>query len=343
MRQATLKKRVCANGTTVYFCNVNGKQYGLGSDFEAAKKRFGELLADYEPSNGSPNPTVTSLVDRFLEWCGNAKNCEPSTRDWYTHYLESFKKSIGSRLRIRDLKKHHVTTWLNAKYKHVAANTHNRAVSCAKRALNFALDEDLIDSNPIARYKMKPAEHRELVIDDEQWTELLGLLENKNGHNFDDFRDYLIVAYETGARPQEIRTIEAQWFDRANKCWFFPAKKSKGKKRRRAVYLNDTALAITERLCAKFPEGPIFRQNGQIWDKNKIRCKFRRLKEKLGIPGLCVYTLRHTWATRQLQAGMAAHDVSVYMGHSSMEMLKVYGHTDQSPQILSAKLNRKVG
>jgi integrase len=342
MQQPTLRNRV-RNGKTVYYCQLNGKQHGLGDDFKAAKKRYGELLADWKPKDGSPNSTVANLIDQFLAWCGDINNCESSTCDGYTRYLTSFKSSIGTRLRVRDLKKHHLTSWLNANFKGSRVNTRNKAISYAKRALNWAIEEDLLDTSPIANYKMQPAEHRELVISETQWAELLKLLENKNGNNFDDFKDYLTILWATGCRPQEARLIEAQWFDRKFKRWVFPVKKSKGKKRRRIVYLTDEAFAICERLALKHPTGPLFtRANGKAWDKNTVRCKFRRLKLRLGIPELCAYTLRHSWATRQLEAGKPTFVVSTLLGHSSTRMLESrYGHIDQNPEFLLSELTRQ--
>jgi integrase len=309
MRQPTLRERYKSRkrpdgseyteSTLSYFTTIGGKTYGLGNDPKAAKKRFGELLAGYKPKTGSsPNPIVADLVNRYLTWCGNPNNCESSTCEWYRIYLESFKAAIGPRLRVADLKKHHVTEWIDTNYKDAKANTRNRARSCAKRAPNW-VDEDLIERSPIAKCKMQKGEHRERYLEEVEWFELLKLLENSKRNNFDDFRDYLTVLWECGCRLQEATLMEERWFqviDREAKQgrWVFPTKKSKGKRQQRIVYLTPVAFEITERLAAKFPEGQIFRQRGKPWDKNTIRCKFRRLKAKLGIPELCAYTLRHS-------------------------------------------------
>ena len=103
----------------------------------------------------------------------------------------------------------------------------------------------------------------------------------------------------------------------------------------------DEAYSITERRALKHPEGPIFRQeHGDPWDKNSVRCKFRRLKEKLGLPELCSYTLRHSFATRMLQASVDSHVVAKLMGHTSTRMLEQrYSHIDSKPGFLLGVLN----
>jgi hypothetical protein len=85
MRSSKLSKRKRANGAFTYFANIGGKQIGLGTDFQEAKNRFGELLKTAKPKDGSPNPLVRELIATFLTWC--ERNCAPATYEWYRRYL----------------------------------------------------------------------------------------------------------------------------------------------------------------------------------------------------------------------------------------------------------------
>ncbi|MCE9608328.1 MAG: tyrosine-type recombinase/integrase [Planctomycetia bacterium] len=219
-------------------------------------------------------------------------------------------------LRVKDLKKGMVKEWLDEDYAERSANKRTAAVRSIMRSFHWALDDERVDSIPIGRIKTERPAHRELVLDKAAWGKLLALLENKHGKNYDDFRDYLTVIWETGCRPQEIRLVEAKYFERENRRWVFPKEKSKGKKMQRVVYLNDEAFAICERHAALHPTGQMFRQqSGTPWDRNAVRCKFRRLKIQMGLKELCAYTLRHSWATRMLVAGVDSHVVAKLMGH----------------------------
>ncbi|MBR1955003.1 MAG: site-specific integrase [Clostridia bacterium] len=54
-----------------------------------------------------------------------------------------------------------------------------------------------------------------------------------------------------------------------------------------------------------------------------------RICKKLNLPGVSVHTLRHTFATRCSEAGIAAKTVQKWLGHSSINMtLNVYTHVN---------------
>lgn len=345
MQPSKIKKRRRANGKVTYYAEVNGKQHGLGTDYQKAKQQFAKLIGD-QGADGTPNPLVCDLIGAFLAW--SKRNQEAGTHRFYQSHLDHSQANKISfcaftrGLRVLALKRHHVTKWLDENYADDSANYRNCAVRAVKRALQWAANEDHIAYSPLAKVKLPTPEHRDLVIDAETWQKLLGLLENKHGKNYDDFRDYLTLIWETGCRPQEVGTVEASFFNRTDRYWKFPVKKSKGKRKPRVVYLTDTAFAICERLSLKHPEGPLFRQqSGLPWDKNAIRCKFRRIKTKLGIPDLCAYTLRHSWATRMLQAGVDSHVVAKLMGHTTTRMLELrYSHIDQQPAFMLEQLKR---
>lgn len=144
-----------------------------------------------------------------------------------------------------------------------------------------------------------------------------------------EFRDFLTAMWETGSRPQEVRIVESHHVDDGR--WVFERKNSKGKRKRRVVYLTTIAKEITLRLMEKHSEGQLFRNTqGRAWTRNSIGLRFRRLEKKLGFP-ICAYAIRHSWATRQLQRGMPAIIVAKLMGHSDTRMLeRVYEHLDDA-------------
>ena len=227
MRESQLRSRV-RNGKTRFYASVNGEQVQLGPKKGAAEKQLKELL-NGRPKQIGPNPRVEELIDKFLTW--SAKNNEPGTYAWYKLHLDHFKAFLPSGLHLAQLKRFHLTNWLSERYPGTSANYRNGAGRCAKRAIQWCEDEQLIEvRSPLAKAKLPEPERRELTIDETQWQALLKLLENRWGHNYDDFRDFLTVIWETGCRPYEARIVEAKFFDRANRCWRFPTKLSKGKK-----------------------------------------------------------------------------------------------------------------
>jgi integrase len=96
---------------------------------------------------------------------------------------------------------------------------------------------------------------REVVVTQAEFDALLGATRMR------EFRDLLIVSWETGCRPQESLRVEARHVDLQHARWVFPASEAKSKNRPRIIYLTEPALEITQRLMLAHPAGPLFHGN----------------------------------------------------------------------------------
>lgn len=269
--------------------------------------------------------TVARVCDDFLDFCERQRS--KGTYDWYANYLRNFVVHVGARLKVEDLTPQTVGDWISRNYGDLSASAQHAAARCVTRAMNWAVAERMIRQSPLVGYTKPAATSREGYVTPEQYALCLE-------HARDPFRDLLIFLWETGCRPREARIIEAQWIDGSKVV--LPAKLSKGKKRRRVIYMNETATEIATRLAGKHSHGPIFRNsNGMPWTKDSINCAFRRLKKKTGMNGLCAYVLRHGFATKSLKQGIDTTTVGVLMGHSNPNMVaKVYQHLGQDDDYL---------
>lgn len=157
------------------------------------------------------------------------------------------------------------------------------------------------------------------------------------------FRDLLTVAWEVGCRPQELFRVEARHFDRRNRRWEFPAAESKGKKKIRLVYLTDNALAITERLCATFPAGPLFRTvDGTPLTRQGVSSAFARLKPAMGRK-IALVDFRHSFVTLGIKRGVDPITLANLVGHADATMIaKTYSHLSQDHGHLRAALDKVV-
>jgi integrase len=102
-------------------------------------------------------------------------------------------------------------------------------------------------------------------------------------------------------------------------------------------YLTEDAEAITKRLLKQYPKGPLLRNTrGQPWDRHAVKCRFERLKDKVGRQ---VSLFRHSQITRQLAAGVDSHFVAALSGHRDSRMIdRVYGHAKDDWQRMRDKL-----
>jgi integrase len=321
-----------------YYFQVGTRQVRLSPDRAEAWVLWGEMkgrmaAGEAKPDVPAADPFVVVMVERFLEWAG--VNRGKRTYDIYRWFLEIFADGIPRTLAMSALKPYHVTKIMDANDGRWSANTKNDFAGTVQRAFNWALAEGLIDRNPLARVSKPGREARELVVSPEDYAEVMAAVRESN------FRALLEFAWESGARPQEIRAIEARHIDFDAKRIVFPPKESKGKKRHRVIYLTDAGLDILRPLAAAHPAGPVFRSSrGKPWTKDTINAAFVRLKGKIGRK-LHLGAWRKGYATEALKGGIDTVSVAALLGHTNAAMIsRVYGQVQRDPKYMAELAER---
>jgi integrase len=310
-----------------YYTTIHGKQILLSTDKKEAERKFHELMLGKKPTNQG---SVVVVLDEFLEW--TQRNRKPGTYEWYRRNIQAFADSIGD-LPLASLKTYHIQQFIDSLTS--SDSTRNGAWRCINRAFNWAIRQELMERNPATNVEKPGLTNREDFVTDAEYA--LVIQETKD----EAFRDLLTVAWECGARPTELFTVEARHVEIDKSRWHFPPAEGK-RGRRRYVYLTETAEQITKKLMDRNPEGPIFRNtHGKPWDKRSVACRFYRLKKKVGRQ-LCLYLIRHAQITRQLAAGIDSHIVAQLSGHRDTQMIdRVYGHTIEDWELMRNKLRGK--
>lgn len=256
-----------------WYCQIGPKQHNLGRDKKQAFEAYRELIRS-EPEKIDYSLAV-AVIDGFLDW--SKQNNSPRSFDWYQRHLQIFVKFLKPTTTVGQLKKHHLTECL-AEHPNWSTTTKHGMCRAVCRAFAWAEEQELIGHSPFARFKKPKARRREVVISQAEYEDILTLSPNEA------FRDLLITAWETGARPQELVRVEKRHVDLTLGRWVFPADESKGQRLPRVVYLNERALEITRRLCLQHPSGPIFRTKDVTpWNQHSTACAFGRIKIALGL------------------------------------------------------------
>lgn len=294
----------------------------------AAFRRFHEIMATKPAAGPVVRPlgvpgAVLDLLDAFLVHART--NLAESTFKWHKSFLDDFAGFLEDGMLAEQLKIHHFTEWLDS-HESWGESSKSAATRSVRTAFNWAVAQELIPGHSICKLTATEPPCRETILDQAEFDKLLEYFQDP------DFREALKFVWETGARPQELRLIEArhcqiqEGFSRI----VLPPSKSKGragkKRKPRVIYLNAIAREIVRAYCSKHPEGPIFRNKNGPWNKDKIRQKFRRYALKTG-KKFCLYNLRHSWATEALTSDVDATTVGVLMGHANPSMVnKTYQH-----------------
>jgi integrase len=280
---------------------------------------------------------VANICDLFL--LHSEKQNESKTFRWYQKFLQSFCEACGT-IGALDVKPFNVTGWLDA---HPGWKTSRRcAVICIKRAYNWAEEEGIIDANPLKKVRKPPSVKRERILTPAERQEILHAIKDRQ------FREFVYAMQETGCRPGEIRKVTAAMVNLELEVWVFEEHKTRKRTGKpRIVYLTPGMTELSKRLVSEYPAGPLFRgpRGKKPYSRNAVRCRFRRLREKLPhLKGVVSYSYRHSFITDALVNGVPVATVAELAGHTDLKMIQEhYGHLSQKVQHLRDAAKKAAG
>jgi len=323
-----------------WYVQIGKKQIKLarGPDNEdAAWRAYYRVMAQQGPAlPAAPlrDPTVTAVCNLFLDFSEKAHT--PRTYEFYRDFLEDFCGYAG-KLRLSELDASHVAAWLD---RHPDWKGCRRgAVIAVKRAFNYAYGEGKVEANPLRTVKKPPPRARERFLTREERQKIYN-----NYPEGDCFRDFLFALEQTGCRPGEVSAVTAEHVDLRNGLWVLDEHKTEHSTGEpRVVILTPEMVALTRRLMDEHPEGPLFRnEDGRPWNRNAVRCRFRRVRKKLNLGGdLVAYLYRHAVCTDLLESGTGLAQAAELLGHKGTEMiLRHYSKLRERRQHLRDQITR---
>lgn len=326
-----------------WYVTIGGKQHLLAKapaksnrkGQDRAQDELQKLLA-IQQSIGH-NATVVGVLEEFLTW--SEKNQAPGTYYGHQLYLQDFLDHLEVAF-VRQLKPIHLTKWIDA-HEGWGDSSRRAAIISIKRAFNWSVEQGLIEKNPLAKVRRPPPGRREILVPDGSHQKLLRATDR-------EFRRVLRVMRATGCRPIEVRTVTAREVNLDLGAWVFPVghpanKTGRKTGRPRITYLPGKVQRLVRALVKRYPSGPLFRnRKGKAWTGNAVRLRWKRLREKLGLPeGICSYAYRHTFTTEGLARGVEVATMAELLGHQDLRMISQhYGHLAQKSQHLRAAVEQ---
>jgi integrase len=167
----------------------------------------------------------------------------------------------------------------------------------------------------------------------------------------ESFRLFQRALWATGARPVELSHAEEKHYA-GGAIVFRSNARGKGEYRHktaqggkgpdRVINFPPEMVTELEALCAKYPDGPLFRTpRGKAWSRNTICLHWKRVlscpavkdymrRKRIDPAQVTPYCYRHTFLTEWIEAGRGAEVAARLCGTSVEKVLKVYGHPDDS-------------
>lgn len=330
-----------------YAFMINGKRYrgSCGKSIKTlsqAERYEALLIADVEQQGAitltKKAPFLSDYADRFLKNIQDSATMDADTKRYYSNGWRLLKGTPVANLRLDAITSSDADV---LEFPGGPSNA-NTALRTLRKMLSMATDQKIIRSRPKIRERKE--RRRDAVLSLE--TQKL-LLEKATGN----IRAFLIIALDTGMRPDEIRRMT--W---SNILWdrnliYNPDGKTRNATR--YVPLSFRCKAMLRDRLTEMPDGtpwvfpkPATKQKPENWTQHlsewSFSQAFRRLRRRLNLnEGLIPYLTRHTFATDYLQGSGNIRATGIVLGHGSTRPTERYVHPGM--QDMADIINRRNG
>ncbi|HBP6841012.1 TPA: site-specific integrase [Pseudomonas aeruginosa] len=279
--------------------------------------------------------TLAGYLPRWLE--SKQKHISSSTSDGYRKIIKHrLVPALGS-VMVVDAKRKAIKDWLDQL--EVSNKTLSNIQSCLRSALNDAVEEELIDSNPLAGWTYsRKGEVKEDDVDPFSPEEQQAILSSLDGQG----RNLVQFAFWTGMRTSELVGLEwgdIDWLRGEVRVTRAMTQAAKGKAEvtkttsgRRSIKLLGPALEAlkAQKEFTYLANQEVFQnpRTGERWagDGPIRKTLWVYALKKAGVRYRRPYQTRHTYASMMLSAGEHPMWVAQQMGHSDWTMIaRIYG------------------
>jgi len=279
-----------------------------------------EFDAEYRAERERKKTTLSCLADTYLE--DYAKNNKKSWRDDQYRINASLKPFFGEQ-EIDNITPLDIEKYRSERLKTgVTKSTVNREMTILIKMFNLAIDWNLTDRNPAAKVRLfseKDTQKERILLREEE----ARLLKACPAH----LRPIVVVALHTGMRRGEILGLRWRQVDLDRRQLRVENTKS-GKNR--LIPINNVLWLEFEALRAYAgPSGLVFANPRTRLQFTEVKKSFRSSCQAAGIEGLRFHDLRHTFATRLIEAGADIISVKELLGHFSVRLTQRYTHPSQ--------------
>ena len=283
-----------------------------------------------------------SFLDAFILRC-KAKSLSSGTIRWYKDKLRPFLAFLEAQKikNAKNISPTHIRRYLeHLCAKGQCSGTIYRAYTGLNTFFGFLLKEDFIQSNPVALVE-KPKKIKKMLqaFSMEQIRSLLAQFDQNNFPHLRT-RTLMILLLDTGLRISEALSIKKNDMDLQNNTIKVLGKGGK----EREVPFGTTAKQALLHYLMRVGDIPgqdllfLNRFGGGV-NRRTIQRQIQLYAEKAGIKGVrpSPHTLRHTFATQYILNGGDAFSLQKILGHSTLDMVRIYVDMANSNMALQHK------
>lgn len=355
--------KVTPKGARIYLAQyrIHGRlrrytigQHGKVTHEEArqeAAKLFGQVATGIDPAATrnalSKEMTVSELCD--LYWKEGTGHKKESTLVSDKGRIAGHIKPVLGRMRVGDVEAADVQRFMLAVAKGQTKSNKetgkkrgrsivrggkgvaNRSLILLSAIFNFAIMRGMRPDNPCRGVKKYPGETKERFLTAAELTKLGQALNDLEAAkaNRTAIEAIRLIAL-TGARRNEILTLQWDFIDKDNQCLRLPeSKENRG--RAKVIPLGAPAMQRLSELPRLEGNPYVFPNGNGNGCYNNLSKFWQRVTAKAELPGVRIHDLRHTFASVGATSSVPFFALSALMGHRSTATTKRYAHLTDHP------------
>ncbi len=274
--------------------------------------------------HGEVDPKPAASFSAFADWYEANVTAHHRGAAREREILENLRRHFGRRF-LADLAAADILEWMTRRRKDVRASTVNRELDVLKHLLAAAVPTYL-EASPAAHIKRLRAEKRAMVVlspaDEKKLLEHIAPAD----------RVIVIAALDTLARAGELLALRWQDDHKTHLTILNP----KAGDSRKVPVSSRLRTALDSLKSAKNRKGYIFAhrrvgKDARTWSNSLKQmledgCKRAKVTYGRNTDGITFHGLRHTGATRMIEAGVSLRIVQAIGGWSDLRMLTRYTH-----------------
>ena len=294
---------------------------------------------------------ISQVSEQFLNHCRSAVSLSTHTLRAYESDLNDVRRYFGSNKKISVVGTEDLRSYIRylrdqRKFKETSIK---RRIACMKLLFRWAQREAVVESNPFETLNERIRLPRRLPrsldsIDTAQLKKAITQTCNRDDFDLLSNKTAIHLLLETGIRVGELTSIGITDVSVYDQCIRIDGKGN----RQRLVYLLSPSvhkaleLYLRKRLLIHSDSNKLFvTENGRALTPPKVRLALRNICKQAHITThITPHMLRHTCATRWLEAGLDIRHVQKLLGHHSISTTEIYTHV--SDQSLREALTRAI-
>lgn len=330
------------SGGTIYLRGrVGGKPIRISletEDLRIAKIARDATLDRLRGAASSKKLNTAKTIGHALDVLGErykAPHLKQSSRDYYAGIILALRCSMDTGLAPKTLTRDACLVWWRKTCKGYSAQRANNMLAAAKKLGEIFVESGIVAANPFASMKRVPIPPTKYVVPSlEEMQAIIESIRSQKKARSEEMANLTAFLAFSGCRPAEVRSVE---WEHVEEEWITITGGEKLTKNReaRVIPINPLLRGVIDRMRYEGAAGALFTVKSP---RNALENACERLK----LPHMHVYLLRHFFATMAIENAVDPATFAKWLGHRDGGVLAMrrYGHVRDDHSLSMAKRMR---